>query len=169
MNMVVAKRKHLFESHRPHLFFELRQLSLSPVVRHCRSTVPNNNDTHTPIVFFSCTTIESCFLFLRIWIVIFCSVDESLCSKIRCLSCNAETTSISSKGYTAGHCARDLCVGVAIRPTVKQEGFPPFFFLFSFGQVRHEGPSAVDFFFFLWAALHRRPQSLFHLIHQTYV
>lgn len=170
MNMVVAKRKHLFESHRPHLFFELRQLSLSPVVRHCRSTVPNNNDTHTPIVFFFLYNYRELFSFspdldrhflFGWWIAL-------LQNTMPVVQCGDNIYQL--QGATQLAIAHGIYVWVLRFVQLwNKKVFPLFFFFFLSDKWDMKGRQPWIFFFFLWAALHRRPQSLFHLIHQTYV
>lgn len=149
MNMVVAKRKHLFESHRPHLFFELRQLSLSPVVRHCRSTVPNNNDTHTPIVFFLVQLSRVVFFFSGFGSSFSVRLMNRFAPKYD--ACRAmRRQHLSAPRATQLAIAHGIYVWVLRFVQLwNKKVFPPFFFLFSFGQVRHEEPSAVDFFFFV--------------------
>lgn len=169
MNMVVAKRKHLFESHRPHLFFELRQLSLSPVVRHCRSTVPNNNDTHTHQSFFFLYNYRELFSFspdldrhflFGWWIALL----QNTMPVVQCGDNIYQLQGLHSwplrTGFMCGCCDSSNC---------ETRRFSPLFFFFFLSDKWDMKSRQPWIFFFLWAALHRRPQSLFHLIHQTYV
>lgn len=169
MNMVVAKRKHLFESHRPHLFFELRQLSLSPVVRHCRSTVPNNNDTHTPIVFFLVQLSRVVFFFSGFGSSFSVRLMNRFAPKYD--ACRAmRRQHLSAPRATQLAIAHGIYVWVLRFVQLwNKKVFPLFFFPFFFSDKWDMKSRQPWIFFFLWAALHRRPQSLFHLIHQTYV